>query len=375
MEAKLVIGSSTENMDLYWATKFLTTIPFYYIETGRKSYMMIPDVEVEKAKRMARVGRVVSLQEYSEQLKRETENPTGLDCLNRLIKELKITELTVPANLGIKVGDYLRSKGYRLQVKENPFFEERMIKTKEEIEYITEALRGAEKAMDDAVVVLKESRIKGRLLYHDNKVLTSEDLKRIIENSLWQNGCLANNTIVACGNDAVEPHNEGSGPLRANETIVIDIFPQSKRTLYWGDMTRTFVKGRATNEQKRMYDTVLNALNHAVGLVRDGVDGKDVHQAVHKYFDKQVYKTCKVDGKLQGFVHGTGHGIGLEIHEYPGLTGMAENNTILKSGNVVAIEPGLYYHDRGCVRLEDMIVVTKNSCRNITKYPKILELE
>ncbi len=373
MEAKLLIGNSVENMDLYYATKFLTLIPFIYLKRGTEEIIIMPSVEVEKAKRKIKSAEVICTEEYKVRLKKDIEKPTELDCLDNLLSKLEIRDITVPAYLGIKSADYLRNKGYNLKIKDMPFFEERTVKTGEEVACITGVLRHTEHALDAAVNILKESKIEDSLLYYDNEVLTAEYIKKVINNSLWENGCIAKyDTLVACGNDGVEPHPEGKGPLRANETILIDIFPQSTETLYWGDITRTFVKGKASEEQIKIYATVRGAQKHAIEMIKDGVNGKDVHEAVINYFENQGYKIEEIDGKLQGFVHGTGHSIGLNLHESPRISKV---DAILREGNVITVEPGLYYMDRGCVRIEDIIVVTKEGCNNLTQYEKVLELE
>ena len=188
---------------------------------------------------------------------------------------------------------------------------------------------------------------------------------------MMEKGCTAEHTIVACGVDACDPHQVGTGPLRANEPIIFDIFPRSSDTRYFADMSRTVVKGTATDELKRLYDTVLEGQVLGISRVRSGANGKDIHEEIVALFEKRGYQTGRVNGRMQGFFHGTGHGVGLDIHEPPSIS---RRDCVLQTGEVVTVEPGLYYPDIGAVRIEDMVLVEENGCRNLTTYPKFLEI-
>ena len=136
-------------------------------------------------------------------------------------------------------------------------------------------------------------------------------------------------------------------------------------------MTRTVVKGRASDEFKRLYQTVLSAQKMAIKMIKPGIDTFDIHQAVENYFESKGYITDKINKPKKGFFHGTGHGVGLDIHEYPMITSESgEGKYILEQGNVITIEPGLYYLEIGGARIEDLLVVTENGYKNLTKSPK-----
>ncbi|HET7876359.1 MAG TPA: Xaa-Pro peptidase family protein, partial [Methylomirabilota bacterium] len=202
--------------------------------------------------------------------------------------------------------------------------------------------------------------------------LTSEDLKKVVNVSLMENDCIAQHTIIACGEQGVDPHNQGSGPIRPHQGIILDIFPRSSRTRYFADMTRTVVKGRASEELKRMYDAVLAAQLRGIELIRDGASGAAVHGEVAKTLEARGYETGVAEGRNQGFFHGTGHGVGLDIHELPRVSRVDYE---LKAGHVVTVEPGLYYSGRGAVRIEDMVLVTQGGGRNLTRAAKMELLE
>jgi Xaa-Pro aminopeptidase len=201
--------------------------------------------------------------------------------------------------------------------------------------------------------------------------LTSEYLRKVIARELLENSCIAVHTIVACGDQGCDPHNIGSGPIFANKTIIIDIFPKSLISNYCANITRTFVRGKASEKVKRMFDAVIGAQNKAFELIKDGIDGTVIHKQVQKFFRQLGYSTKKYGNKMVGFFHGTGHGIGLEVHEPPRVS---KKGMTLRKGNVITVEPGLYYFGVGAVRLEDIVVVEKDGCRNLTRFPKILEI-
>ncbi|MEK7350753.1 MAG: M24 family metallopeptidase, partial [Nitrospirota bacterium] len=178
-------------------------------------------------------------------------------------------------------------------------------------------------------------------------------------------------TIVAGGEQACDPHNEGSGPLPAHRSIIFDVFPRSATNRYFADMSRTVVRGTPSPELKRLYQTVLDAQEEAITKIKDGADGKRIHQGILRRFEKAGYQTGLVNGRMQGYFHGTGHGVGLDIHEMPRIS---RTGSLLQEGHVVTVEPGLYYPGLGAVRIEDMVLVTKDGCRNLTNSPKIFEL-
>jgi Xaa-Pro aminopeptidase len=186
-----------------------------------------------------------------------------------------------------------------------------------------------------------------------------------------ENDCVAQHTIVACGDDACDPHNEGSGPFRAHEAIVMDVFPKSSENGYYADITRTVVKGKPSDALRRVYDTVLEGQEMGLAMVKAGGSGKAIHTAIHDLFERAGYKTGVINERMQGFFHGTGHGVGLEIHEAPRISRVDDT---LQPGHVVTVEPGLYYPGIGGVRIEDTVLVTNNGYENLTTFPKFFEV-
>ena len=160
--------------------------------------------------------------------------------------------------------------------------------------------------------------------------------------------------------------------MRAHEPIILDIFPRSQTTGYFGDITRTVVRGRASEAVRRLYDTVHNGQKIAFEWMRAGVPTSAVHKTVTEYFNREGYRTGKKNGRMQGFFHGTGHGLGIEIHEAPRVGQFSTGE--LKPGQVVTVEPGLYYPGLGGVRIEDVALITNKKARNLTRFEKTLEI-
>ena len=197
-----------------------------------------------------------------------------------------------------------------------------------------------------------------------------ERLRAVIDTAITQVGGLASHTIVAGGLQACDPHEKGHGPLRAHEPIILDIFPRAQQTGYFGDLTRTVVRGRATEAARRLYATVHRSQELAFAKIRAGAPARDAHLAVQEFFQREGYRTGKRNGRMQGFFHGTGHGLGLEI---PNRPAECHFPAILRPGHGDG-EPGLYYPGIGGVRLEDVAWVRAQPARNLTGFDKVLEL-
>ncbi len=371
-DARLIIAASEADANLYYATHFLAPDPFIFLWHGAEKILLMSDLEVDRARAQASVDTVLSLREYEERAKQAgADSPEMLDALVVLLKERRIQRLQVPGSFPTEYADGLRQRGFRLTAKPSPFFEERLVKSEAEVQWIAEALRRTERSLDAAIGVIREAEVRDGVLWWQGTVLTSEVLKRYVAGRLLDDDLLAMHTIIACGEEACDPHNPGRGPIRAGEPIILDVFPRDMNTQYFADITRTVIKGRAPDALGRMYRAVEAAQACAFGLIRDGAQGDAVHREVQQTLEQHGFRTGQVDGRLQGFFHGTGHGLGLDIHEPPRVSKVAST---LRSGNVVTVEPGLYYPGLGGVRLEDVVVVTETGCRNLTTYPKVLEV-
>jgi len=318
--------------------------------------------------------RVLSLKKFQDILRQAGVRPLGFArVVHSILVEKGVRRVTVPANFSLGLAEELRSLGISLRARHGSFFPQREQKSPAEVKKISAALAMAEVGMAEAIQVLRASKIgrDRRLIYRHNP-LTSEKLRAVIDTAVLQASGLAANTIVAGGRQACDPHERGFGLLHAHEPIIIDIFPRSQKTGYFGDITRTVVRGCASEGVRRLYDTVLDGQKEALRKVRAGVPTVQVHEVVQSFFEQQGYKTGRRRGRLEGFFHGTGHGLGLEIHEPPRLGNHSTGR--LQAGHAVTVEPGLYYPELGGVRLEDVALVTEGAARNLTRLEKQLEV-
>ncbi|MFC4544438.1 M24 family metallopeptidase [Halosolutus amylolyticus] len=276
--------------------------------------------------------------------------------------------IAVPRSFPTGTADGLRDRGLAVTVESDGIVEDvRATKTEWEIEQIRATQRANEAAMAAAEDLIASADVEDGVLVHEGDPLTSERVKEEIEITLIRHGCALDDTIVACGADAADPHDRGSGPLEADELIVIDIFPRDKETKYFADMTRTVAVGDPDDEARRRYEVTREAYEAALDAIEPGVTGADVHDAACDVIEDAGYETLRSDpGTETGFIHSTGHGVGLDIHEQPSV---APAGGDLEPGHVITIEPGIYDPAVGGVRIEDLIVVTEDGYENLTDYP------
>jgi len=371
-EALLLVSASEGDANMLYAAGFFVPDPFIFFQHKQKKYVVMSDLEIDRAKKQARADHVLSLSLYQRKLRKMGRTPALIDILDLLFRERSIRRLVVPANFSAMYADQLRAKGYSVQIMRDPFFAERETKTAVEVKHIAESLRVARLGLEAGLRTLKRTKImRDGYLYLNGARLTSETLKTIVNTTIVAQGWLPSHTIISSGNQCVDPHHEGSGPVKAHTSIIFDIFPRSQKSGYFGDLSRTVVRGRASDKLKEIYATVQAGQQIGFDMIRDGVNGKEVHQKILDLFSARGFPTGRLNGRMQGFFHGTGHGLGLDIHEPPRI---APVDGTLKTGHVVTVEPGLYYLGIGGVRLEDVVVVTAKGNRNITDCPQFLEI-
>lgn len=359
----LIISDSEKNSDMLYASGFRAPDPFIFTIIKKKTYLLANPLELGRAQKESSADEVVNMSGIRTGRKKRSL----ADIFYSFARRFKVNTFEVPHEFPLYLGDRLRKKGIRLKAISPPFFPERMIKTEEEIKKIKTIIRVAEKAMKRAEDVLRNSMIssKGYIRYK-GKNLTSEYLKRVINLTFAEHDGHAENTIAAGGDQACDPHCTGHGPLKAYEPIIMDIFPCSNDTGYHADITRTFIKGKPSKTQKNLYRAVKEAQRVAISMVKPRASAKNVHKAVSAYFRKKGYETVIKRGTMKGFIHSTGHGLGLDVHEPPRISDTSGH--IFKKGDVITIEPGLYYPGTGGVRIEDDVVVTANGCEVLTRY-------
>lgn len=370
----LIVADSERDANLLYAVGMFIPDPFIYLRINGRSIIVVSDLELDRARREASHCRVIARSEVVRKLQRDgVRSPGTAEVIQSCLKARGLRKIHVGAEFPIGLARQLQKAGVRLKVKEEELFPEREIKQSDEVKKISASLTMAEVGLAEAIHAIKQSRVgKGGRLMHRNLPLTSERVQAIIATAVTQAGGIAANTIAAGGEQGCDPHERGTGVLRAGEPIVLDVFPRSQRTGYFGDITRTVVKGRAPEPVRQLYRAVHDAQDLAFSLLRHGAAAAGIHLQVQEHFKALGYKTGKVGGRMQGFFHSTGHGLGLQLHEPLGI-GLHSRDR-LRKGHVVTLEPGLYYPGIGGVRLEDVVLVTQTGARNLTRFEKLLEV-
>ena len=319
-KARFIFDNAAVNTDLYYATKFVTAHdPYAFFEYKNKKYLLLDMLEVGRAKKEAKVDKILTVQDYREDIELRKGNPGDIaDVLQVVFKKYKITTIEVPPSFPISFAQVLKKRGFKVQVGSFPFYPEKSKKGPAEKKVMINAQKDVFKLFAFTEKILKKSKIKGNRLYYEGKVLTSEFVMFQLSVEMLKMGYNPKDSlIVACGKDGADPHNLGSGPLKPHQLIIVDIFPRSEKTYYCGDATRTFCKGKAPEKLKKQYNAVKKAQEYGIGLIKAGANGRIIHEKIVKYFEDLGYKTGEINGSYQGFIHGTGHGIGLSVHEYP----------------------------------------------------------
>jgi Xaa-Pro aminopeptidase len=369
--ARLLYAASETEADILHPTGFFAPDPFLFIQKGKKKILVMSDLEMDRARKQATVDRVLSWSKVAAPLEGDGRKAPPADVIARALELLGIRRVDVPESFPLGLAMELDERGIRLDLVPDPFWPEREIKRPDEVRAIERSLRAAEAGLLAGIEALKSCRIRKGWLMRDRRRFTAEDLRSVINTRVMAEGCVPAHTICAPGDQAVDPHEEGHGPIRAHGPVIIDVFPRSEKTGYFGDLTRTVVRGKASFALHELYAIVHEGVRLGHRRIRDGVQGLDVHQEIQALFARQGYKTGVQKGRMQGFFHGTGHGVGLQIHEAPSI---GKRPSILRAGHVVTVEPGLYYLGLGGVRIEDMALVRKRDSRCLTRVPKQLEI-
>jgi len=371
---RLIYADSERDADMFYATRFLAPDAFLYFEKNSSRHIVLGPLEYDRACKQAQVDKVINQTEAIEALKKRSRakiTPSG--WIADVLKRHGLRFALVSPSFPVALADGLRRHGVKLKVATDGLFPERETKRAHEIAAIRRALKVTAELLECGIAMIRRSHPRrDGVLTLNGTVLTSERVQSLVRMEAARRGCEAVHPIIAGGAQACDPHERGHGPLRARELIILDIFPRDLKTGYWGDMTRTVIKGRANEAQKRQFQTVHQGQKLAISRLRAGVDGKAVHHAVEIFFIKRGYPTSNAGGRYEGFFHGTGHGLGLEIHEKPRVSTVSCK---LRAGHVVTVEPGLYYPAVGGVRIEDVALVERGGCRLLSHCPIRLEID
>jgi len=301
----------------------------------------------------------------------EEATPTAAEArfLDEVLRDLGVTGRILVDGIG-PIGRYheilgrLRARRPDLEIVEDGdprlFVQARLCKEEREVAEVRKV--GA--VCGVAYARVREAIGKGRLqngrLRDAEGWVTVGRLRREIRRVFFEAGLEEpDGNIVAQGRDAGVPHNHGNDDdvLLEGAPIVIDLFPAQPAGGYFFDVTRTYCVGRATPELRAVYDCVLDSLRDAYGALESGARARSYQDRLCDFFEKHGHPTIRQNDRIEeGYVHGLGHGIGLEVHERPNLGGPPTNPDRLEPGSLFTLEPGLYYPSRGLgVRIEDVV--------------------
>jgi Xaa-Pro aminopeptidase len=289
------------------------------------------------------------------------ENPSLIDLIKIICEKFPTHDLRLPKNFPAHLILKLQERNIPFTLQEGEFLPERAIKLPAEVEQIKKACTIIIKAFEHIRSILSRAKVVDKILYDHGEILTSERLRSEIGKVCFEGGAIAKETIVACGKDAACPHHRGIGMLHANEFIVVDIFPRLIESGYHGDMTRTFLKGEPSEDKLKMYNAVKKVQSQAIEEICAGKNAKEIHAKNIEMFTNMGY----ISNDSSGFFHGTGHGVGLDLHESPSIN---THDHILQVGEVVTVEPGLYYPHIGGVRIEDVILVHEERAELLSNF-------
>lgn len=366
--APLLFSDSERDANQLYFTGLHVPDPFIAFGVGRKKIGVLNALEFGRAKKESTLDEVLPLEDWKARAEKKYPGRTvGVaEVIATLAKHYGLRRFVVPDDFPAKLAFDLFDLGLAIGFTEGSFFPERDHKEPSELAAIREGNRCSAIGFSAFEKILRATTIKRGKLIYAGRELTSERAKFVIETAILEAGAVSSNTIVAGGDQGCDPHCRGWGPLRPNELIIVDIFPRVTASGYHGDMTRTYLKGTASDAQKRLVATVHAGQKLALQMIRAGAVSRKIHTAVQEYFVGQGYETKRDANGSVGFFHGTGHGLGLAVHEPPRIS-LVDGK--LKRGQVVTVEPGLYYPGLGGCRIEDVVHVTATGNQLLSSHP------
>jgi Xaa-Pro aminopeptidase len=376
-DALLIYGDSFRSADMRHAVPLGVPDPFLYAEENGDRHVFVSSMEATRVRELGLFDVHVPEELGSDELTASGIDRRELDAqlALRAVGSLGLKRASVPANFPVWLADRLRADGVELDVDQELFDDRRRSKTEAQVAGIRRAQRAAEAAMDACRELLRRSEIRGDELVLDGEPLTVERVKAEMNVAFAAHDTTADEYIVAPGAQGAKGHDMGSGPIRPSTPLVVDIFPRDNASAVYTDMTRTFVVGEVPDDVREWHRLCKEALDRANGEIRAGVEARSVFDGTCEIFEaagEPTQRTKKPGQTLSdGFFHGLGHGVGLEVHEEPSMGRLARKKLV--AGDVVTVEPGLYRSGYGGVRLEDIVLVTENGADVITDYPYDLE--
>lgn len=385
-EALLLYSESFKNANMYYLTKFLAPDPFiFFKKVDSDPVIVINQMEYPRAQKESIIKDVRSYVDYNfmEVMKSAEEPRLGNTKFVATVAKKELgtnTRIYVPHNFPAMATDALREEGLTIKPMFDVIEKARETKDADEVGEIRAVQAAAEEVMAEAIDLIAnaEADTKGTLFVKKDgkkETLTVGKVKSFFGHKFLDHGCVTEEIIVARGPKGADPHHFGDprDKLKANQPIILDVYPRSIQKRYWTDMTRTIVKGRAPEKVKKMFGAVLEAKNASMDALQAGALGSDVYNLCCDVLEKAGYETTRGGKQIKrGFTHGLGHGVGLDLHEGPSLNELYKFS--LKEHCIVTVEPGLYDPDVGGVRIEDLVEVRKGRCNNLTEMEIRLEV-
>ncbi len=378
--AIILAGVPEVNATLYHRIRHAVFDPIVYLQLptdgGSKAILILRDIEIDRALRHARIDEAACPADYEPDggLSGDRETATAqaaAECLRRAGVKHVMTDRTLP----MIFAEYVRRAGIVLECDLDLGVAERRAKGDEEIAFFLNDTATTESAMEMACGMVCSAEARGDgVLIRDGQPLTSERVRSAISHWLIDRGYSNPPSIVAGGPLGADCHDSGSGELRTGEPVIIDIFPRNLETLYNGDCTRTAVHGEVSDELAAMHAAVRKIKAAATAAVKAGVTGETVHRATIEAVESQGYEfglpAADAPDDYCALTHGTGHGVGLSVHESPLLDFKGPELVV---GDAITIEPGLYRKGLGGIRVEDIIAVTPTGHENLNNLHEGLD--
>jgi Xaa-Pro aminopeptidase len=376
LSSVLIFGDTMRSPELRREVPHAVADPFLYVEHDSKRYAVVRSLEVARMRGVEGL-EPLPLEDFGldELVAGGSDSEAALvEIAARACERLGVSDAVVPSTFPLEVADRLRAAGVQLTVARELFVERRRAKTPQQLEGVRKATRAAEAATAAIARCLRETAQVDGVVHYEGRPLTSERLKVAAAEAFVASGAVADEFIVAHGEQTCIGHHMGSGTILVGEPITVDLWPRDPESGFHTDMTRTFVVGEVSDELRAYHRLCEEALAKAVAAIRPGVRGSELHTLASQVFEAGGFRSqlSKQPGEvlLDGFFHGLGHGVGLEVHEAPQLD---LSGGELVAGDVVAVEPGCYRQGYGGVRLEDLVLVTESGSEVITSYPYALE--
>ena len=375
-------GVPAANMNVRHRIQFSVGDAVFYISLpresgGTRSILLVRDIEMDRARKLAHADEIGCAADYEPEGGLSGDRDTalaqaGAECL----RHNGFDRVRTDGSLPMIFTAHLREAGIDVEYDPQLAVLDRRTKSEEELAHLREAQAVTEEAMEFACRTICAATPDAEGILSDgDTVLTSELMRQRITSFLIGKNCSNHHdSIVVTVPHVADCHHHGTGPLHTCLPVIVDIFPRVNATGYWGDCTRTAVNGEPSPEIVQMHAAVVKAKADAIVALRVGATGDAVHQVTVASITGSGYVMgLPPEGAAKDFTsmrHGTGHGIGLDVHE-PIL--LSDGGGEILENEVFTVEPGLYSAKFGGVRVEDMVAVTAAGPENFNRLPDHLD--